>query len=104
MPPILIRVDDFVAYLPMHNYIFIPTREMWPGSSVNARLPSTSGMTASTWLDQHNAVEQMTWAPGMPMLIKDKVVADGGWIHRPGCTIFNLYRPPSIVPRRGNIE
>jgi hypothetical protein len=30
------------------------------------------------------------------MLIADKVIADGGWIERPGCTVFNLYRPPTL--------
>jgi Family of unknown function (DUF5906) len=27
------------------------------------------------------------------MLIRDRLVSDGGWIDRPGCTTFNLYRP-----------
>ena len=40
----------------------------------------------------------MTWAPGEPMLIPDRLIADGGWIERPGCTVLNLYRPPMIVP------
>ena len=32
-----VALDDFVSYLPMHNYIFIPTREMWPaGASTRA--------------------------------------------------------------------
>ena len=32
----------------------------------------------------------------MPMLIKDRLVFDGGWIERQGVTCFNLYRPPRI--------
>src|SRR5262249_57819996 len=35
-----IRREDFIAYLPMHNYVYMPTREPWPGSSVNAVLPT----------------------------------------------------------------
>ena len=27
------------------------------------------------------------------MLIKDKLIAEGGWIERPGCTVFNLIDP-----------
>jgi hypothetical protein len=53
-------------------------------------------LPASAWLDQHRAVEQMTWAPGLPMLIRDKVIAEGGWSPQPGWTCFNLYRPPSL--------
>ena len=48
----------------------------------------------ATWLDQNQRVEQMTWCPGQPMLIKDRLVVHGGWIERKGVTCFNLYRPP----------
>src|SRR5262249_52900724 len=34
----VIQLDDFVAYLPKHNFIFLPTREPWPATSVNARI------------------------------------------------------------------
>ena len=30
------------------------------------------------------------------MLIKDRLVVDGGWIERQDVTCFNLYRPPRI--------
>src|SRR5262245_48328489 len=32
------------------------------------------------------------------MLIRNRLVADGGWIERNGVTCFNLYRPPTIKP------
>jgi Family of unknown function (DUF5906) len=110
-----VSLDDFHAFMPMHNYIFAPSRETWPASSVNSRLPpipvvdaegkpalNSKGeqetMAAATWLDQNQPVEQMTWAPGRPMLIKDRLISGGGWIERSGITCFNLYRPPSIKP------
>jgi hypothetical protein len=34
-----ISLADFFAYMPMHNYIHAPSRQTWPGASVNARLP-----------------------------------------------------------------
>jgi hypothetical protein len=97
-----VTLDDFYAYMPSHSYIFIPSREMWPAVSVNARIapiPGAEGekaLPAATWLDQNRAVEQMTWAPGEPMLIMDRLISVGGWIRRPGCSTFNLYRPPTI--------
>ena len=96
-----VGLDDFVAYVPTHNYIFTPTREIWTASGVNARVTwppvGEKPMSPSTWIDQHKPVEGMTWAPGEPMLIADKlIVKEGGWIQRPGCTTFNLYRPPTI--------
>ena len=40
----------------------------------------------------------MTWAPGLPITIRDKLVLEGGWIERRGVTCFNLYRAPTIEP------
>ena len=40
----------------------------------------------------------MTWCPGFPMLINDRLVVDGGWIERAEVTCFNHYRPPRIKP------
>jgi hypothetical protein len=34
-----VTLADFRAYMPQHNYIYIPSRQMWPGASVNARIP-----------------------------------------------------------------
>jgi hypothetical protein len=102
-----VTVDDFYAYMPKHNYLFIPSREFWPASSVNARIfPIAIGtnekgeeesIPANVWLDRHRPVEQLTWAPGKPLLIPDRLVAEGGWIDRPGCACVNLYRPPTIA-------
>jgi ribosomal protein L37AE/L43A len=110
-----VSLDDFRAYMPQHNYVYVPSREPWPASSVNARIPpvpvlDASGepvldedgermkVKASTWLDQNRPVEQMTWAPGQPMLIPDRLISEGGWIERNGVTCFNLYRPPMLEP------
>jgi hypothetical protein len=106
---------DFYAYMPMHNYIYAPAGDMWPADSVNSRIPSiplvdSSGkpvlnkkgeqvmLTAAGWLDRNKPVEQMTWAPGEPMIIRDRLVVEGGWIDRKRVTVFNRYRPPLIVP------
>jgi hypothetical protein len=111
-----VSLDDFHAYMPQHTYIYIPTLEPWPASSVNARLPygvpvfdkdgtpvldkdgEQERVKSSVWLDQNRAVEQMTWAPGQEMLIRDRLISEGGWIERLGVTCFNLYRPPTIEP------
>ena len=93
-----LRLEDFYAYMPQHRYIFAPTRELWPAASVNARLPLISDIKPAAWLDQNRPVEQMTWYPGEPMLIRDRLIAEGGWIVRSGSTVFNLYRPPRCQP------
>ena len=108
-----VTIDDFAAYMPMHVYIFKPSREIWVGASVNARLPrmplldqygqpllDKNGkiirISPTTWLDRNRPVEQMTWCPGLPMLIADRLVVAGGWIERADVTNFNLYRPPRL--------
>jgi hypothetical protein len=101
-----ISLDDFFAYMPMHNYIHTPTRAHWPGASVNARLPDVQVTNAgghpvmdaktgkpktlspSAWLDKNKPVEQMTWAPGLPMLIHNKLILEGGWIQHRGATVL----------------
>jgi hypothetical protein len=108
-----VGLEDFVAYMPQHCYIFKPTRETWPASSVNARVPPVELVdgagralvgedgkqkiqSASAWLDRNCAVEQMTWSPGDPMLVDGRLISEGGWISRPGCRVFNLYRSPRV--------
>jgi hypothetical protein len=110
-----VSLDDFLAFMPMHNYIFAPTGEPWPAQSVNSRIPPVTIVDASgcpivgndgkqktvkpsAWLDQNRPVEQMTWAPGEPKLIRDRLISDGGWFPRKGATVFNLYRPGAMEP------
>ena len=95
-----VSLNDFHAYLPMHNYIFAPSSDMWPASSVNSQIaPIQIGdkkIAANVWLDQNRSVQQMTWAPGELSVIKDRLIADGGWIEREGCAVFNHYKPPNL--------
>lgn len=99
-----VELEDFYAYLPEHRYIFVPSRDLWPASSVNARLERTQDedtekvVKASTYLDRHRAVEQMTWAPGEGLIVEDRLVSHGGWLDVPGCRVFNLYRSPQVAP------
>lgn len=72
-----VGLADFYALMPSHDYIFVPSRETWPASSVNSRirpipLKKKNGkpeldekgeqvlLRASTWLDQNRPVEMMT--------------------------------------------
>jgi hypothetical protein len=108
--------EDFVLYLPTRSYIFKPLREMWAAASINTVVPPVQdgvgkdGMpkfiSASAWLDQDkdSQVAQMSWAPGEPEIICDKIINEGGWIPKEGARVFNLYRPPTIVPKAGPVD
>jgi hypothetical protein len=110
-----VSLQNFFAYLPLHKFIFVPTLDLWPSASVNARIPPVdlfdeSGravknkkdeqvqISASTWLDKHKAVQQMTWAPGQETIVSGHIMTPGGWLEREGHQVFNLYRPPTLVP------
>jgi len=89
-----VAVEDFYAYRPEHKFIFVPTGSLWPQASVNAALPMQGGVKPATLIDVSRAVEQMTWAPGKPQIIRDEYIVNGGWMTRPNAQVFNLYRPP----------
>jgi Family of unknown function (DUF5906) len=113
--PEVISLDDFVAHLPgaTVTYVYLPTIEQWSAKAVNTQLPpivklNANGqpvldekgepvmIAASTWLDINRPVQQMTWAPGEPRLIENKLIADGGWMPKPEAMCLNLYRPPIV--------
>jgi hypothetical protein len=98
VPPV--NLSDFYAYLPEHKYIYGPSRQLWPASSVNAcinlRNAEGESISASAWLDRERPVQQMTWVPGEPLIIENRLVSQGGWIEKPLARVFNLYLSPRI--------
>jgi hypothetical protein len=102
-----IGLDDFYAVPAANQFLFRPTRELWPGESVNGVLPAVQMpykrngkwvmLKSTAWLKQYRRVEQMTWAPALPEIIQDKLIFDGGWQERQGLRCLNLYRPPQIT-------
>jgi hypothetical protein len=102
-----VTAEDFVSYSPQHFYIYKPIREQWITAGVNACCRPMPDLVkngkqryikANEWIDRYHSVQQMTWAPGEPMEIRDKLIKEGsGWIAKRGVTCFNLYLPPDIV-------
>jgi hypothetical protein len=109
-----ISYADFFAYKPDHKYIFAPTLQHWPAEAVNSTLPSKAlldddgnpildargrekKVKPSTWLDWHQSVEQIVWAPGEPLIVKDKILKEGGWEKKMGTSCFNRYSAPTLA-------
>ena len=106
-----VNLEDFLAHLPSGAFIFTPCRETWVASSINTLFPKRPRLDKKTgqpklnskgkvimlsptdWLIENQAVTQMTWAPGEPMEIRDRMVVDGGWIKRKDMKCLNMYRP-----------
>jgi hypothetical protein len=110
-----LSVSDFVAHMPTKKYIYMPTGDLWPAASVDARVPpcevvDDSGNPilksngeplsepASEWLSSHTPVEQMTFAPSEPKIIRDRLMQESGWISLDGAAAFNIYLPPPPLP------
>jgi len=91
-----VQLDQFYSYAPDNKFIFTPTREFWVPKSVDSRLPAKDGIKATDWLSKNQSVELMTWAPGLPMLIEDKIISNGQITDCQGVKTFNLYCPPTI--------
>jgi hypothetical protein len=101
------HIEDFVAYLEQHKYIYRPIGTLWPGASVDNSMPCIDGSKAklSHWLDQNQCVEQMTWVPGEDEFIRDKVVVEGGWKQQQNSCCYNLYIPPTIkLGKAGEVD
>jgi hypothetical protein len=105
--PQAFALEDFVAYLPGGTFCYLPTGEHWSATGVNAKVGDVmvNGCTkikAATWLSQNRSADAMAWSPGEPVLIKDRLLVQGGWIEKAGDTTLNNYRPATIEPREGD--
>ena len=125
------NLGDFFAYAPQHTFIELTSRKPWPAVSIDTRLPmialidndgqlvraapviGKNGkpkgdpdgdpvlLKPSVWLDQNRSINGITWAPGMPLVVFDKVIVESiGWIDAPGKATFNTYRAP--MPGKGD--
>jgi len=110
-----VAIEDFLAYLPMNQYIHVPTRALWPAATINTTLAPVQVGTkevkkrdsdevevvpvtipASKHLNRTRGIACMTWAPGYPMVMHGTTINGTGWIKQPGSTTFNEYRGPTI--------
>jgi hypothetical protein len=92
----VLSYNDFYLHSEQHQYIYLPTGRLWPSSTINTRLAKREGLKPSTWIDKHQAVEQMTWFPGEPTLVKNKLFKEGDWVKHEGALVYNHYRKPTV--------
>jgi hypothetical protein len=109
--PAKLRLKDFWMHAPSYQFIFAKTGDLWPGSSVDSRVPgSPTGEVdsrgkeklepAHSVIARTRCVEQLTWYPGEPQVIEDKLLVNGQWQAQEGSRVYNLYRP--AVKREGD--
>ena len=107
-----IELAEFCAIPNAHLYIYLPCREPWPAASVDEVLPLQQDLAddgtpmmrngkpvmvkASKWLSKHRRAEQVSWWPGLPMFIRNRLVEAGGSKDWPGAVVLNLYKEPTL--------
>lgn len=94
--PDAVKFEDFYALAPENKFIFAANGSLWPTKTVDNRLPWVGKLPPSRRLHADRPVEDCSWAPGEPQLIRHKLPIEAGWIDHPNATVFNLYRPPRI--------
>ena len=60
-----VTLEDFVAYMPTHVYIFTPCREPWSGASVNSRLPRVHVLDENERLSMTRKASSSPLAPAL---------------------------------------
>jgi hypothetical protein len=90
--PVGAQPEDFWHHGPTNTYIFCKTSDMWAASSIS----TIFNRKTAIWIAQKQGVQQATWAPGYPQIVRDKLLAGDVFLDSPGNRIFNLYRPPLI--------
>lgn len=81
---------------PQGEGLFMPTRELWPASTINGALGKINSAPASHWLSQNRLASQMVWAPGQDIIVSDKLMQSGSWCPMPGAKAVNTYRPALV--------
>lgn len=89
---------DFYYYSPRNAYLFVLDGNLWSGPAVENAL----GKGAAKWIKKNQSVASLTWAPGEPELVLDRVVNEGGWVRKGKAHTLNLYLPGII--RKGDPE
>lgn len=101
-------LENFVADRAKGTFVLLPTLAEWKAGGVDSmfgRVPRPSGgkpMLASEHLKQYRGIDQFVWDPARPEEVKGQLMVEGVWIHSPGFTCRNVYRPPTIVPKAGD--
>jgi hypothetical protein len=110
-------IADFYWLLTKRKCVFVPlpNSELWPAASVDERVPwpyklDKDGIVArdengdpirikpSKWIARNQAIDAMTWIPGEPKIVIDRMPDAGGLVSQLGARVLNTYRPP---PERG---
>lgn len=86
--------NQFDWILSESKMLYRPTRTLIDYSSVSRRL----GKENTVMIERRRVCSNLFWAPGLPIVIRDKAVIDGALIDCRGNNLFNMYAEPCELP------
>ena len=108
IPDAGIVLTDLWALADMHRFMCPLTGKTWPAAGVDGKFgriavgTGTDGKSvtipAHKWLYQHQGADGLTWWPGLPQVIENRIAVDGSLVEKMGTRVLNLYRPPVVLP------
>ena len=74
---------DFYAVLPMHHYLFVPTRDLWPAETINSLFGDADDeLIRPAGAGQDARGSSADLGTGLAAYRRKRLVCDAGWIDR----------------------
>jgi hypothetical protein len=87
-----LEADRFWYYEPDNVFIYAPTGTQWGSPGIINRFTKRG----KEWIQKNHPINSLIWAPGEPLIVKDRALQDGGWFRDPGHRCLNLFKPAII--------
>lgn len=87
------NADNFYSIMSENKFMYTPTRTLIEPSAATPHL-SKDDLAA---IEIKKTCSNLTWAPGLPMVLADKAIIAGALRDHAGNNLFNLYFPPDQI-------
>jgi hypothetical protein len=82
--------NNYFWILDQNRYLYAPSRSFIEKAAVARQLGNEPAMA----VERERVCSNITWMPGEPAYIADKIFVDGELEDFPGNNLFNMYKPP----------
>jgi hypothetical protein len=90
--------DNYCWIADQERFMYAPSRGLWTRGTVIKQV----GNEVATAIERERVCSNVTWIPGAPEFIKDKVVVDGELEDYPGNNLFNMFRPARPISKNAD--
>lgn len=86
--------DNFYWIMSDSKFMYTPTRSLFERPAVQRQI----GKEEASLVERDRVCSNLTWIPGLPTIVRDKVIIEGELEDFPGNNLFNWYKPPRPLP------